>query len=138
MNGFAKVLIAAFLFCSLASAKHPAVIESVKADQDSPLTLDPAAPFWRSARPILLDRNKLGKRESSYRAEVRTRWTENNLYFLFECPFAELFLKPNPSVEQETYELWNWDVAEVFIGSDFDHINRYKEFEVSPQGEWVD
>ncbi|MGH9493974.1 MAG: sugar-binding protein, partial [Candidatus Sulfotelmatobacter sp.] len=35
-------------------------------------------------------------------------------------------------------KLWNWDVAEVFIGSDFDNIRRYKEFEVSPRGEWVD
>jgi hypothetical protein len=29
-------------------------------------------------------------------------------------------------------------VAEVFIGSDFDNIGNYKEFEVSPRGEWVD
>src|SRR2546428_13923682 len=34
--------------------------------------------------------------------------------------------------------MWNWDVAEVFIGSDFKDIKRYKEFELSPQGEWVD
>ena len=38
---------------------------------------------------------------------------------------------------QETNELWNWDVAEVFIGSDFTDI-KHKEFEVSPQGEWAD
>jgi hypothetical protein len=29
-------------------------------------------------------------------------------------------------------------VAEVFIGSDFHDIKRYKEFVVSPQNEWVD
>jgi hypothetical protein len=29
-------------------------------------------------------------------------------------------------------------VAEVFIGSNFQNIKRYKEFEISPQGEWVD
>ena len=34
--------------------------------------------------------------------------------------------------------MWNWDVAETFIGSDFQNIRRYKEFEISPQGEWVD
>jgi hypothetical protein len=34
--------------------------------------------------------------------------------------------------------LWNWDVAEAFIGSDFENIKKYKEFQVSPQGEWVD
>jgi hypothetical protein len=41
-------------------------------------------------------------------------------------------------VQRETYELWNWNVAEVFIGTDFKDINRYKEFEVSPQNEWID
>ena len=29
-------------------------------------------------------------------------------------------------------------MAEVFIGSDFKNIRRYKEFEISPQGEWID
>jgi hypothetical protein len=38
----------------------------------------------------------------------------------------------------ETNELWKWDVAEIFIGADFTDIRRYKEFEISPQGEWVD
>jgi len=33
--------------------------------------------------------------------------------------------EPNPL--QETNELWNWDVAEVFIGSDFTDI-KHKEF----------
>ena len=29
-------------------------------------------------------------------------------------------------------------MAEVFIGADFTDIRRYKEFEISPQGEWID
>jgi hypothetical protein len=60
------------------------------------------------------------------------------LYFLFICPYEQLNLKPDPKTETETNELWKWDVAEAFIGSDFKNIRRYKEFEVSPQGEWVD
>jgi len=47
-------------------------------------------------------------------------------------------LKPNPDTVAETNELWKWDVAELFIGSDFHNIRRYKEFEASPQGEWID
>jgi hypothetical protein len=34
--------------------------------------------------------------------------------------------------------MWQWDVAEVFVCPDGDNIRKYKEFEVSPQGEWVD
>jgi hypothetical protein len=65
-------------------------------------------------------------------------WTRDNLYFLFVCPYCELHLKPDPETTAETNELWRWDVAEVFIGADFEIIRRYKEFEVSPQGEWID
>ena len=47
-------------------------------------------------------------------------------------------MKTDPKLDADTPRLWNWDVAEVFIGSDFEHITRYKELQVSPQGEWVD
>jgi Carbohydrate family 9 binding domain-like len=138
MNGFAKLVFAALLLCLIGAGKTSDVIESSKAERDQPLTVDPASPFWRGAHPVFLEKDKLGKLEPAFRTEVRTRWTDHNLFFLFICPFEELSLKPAPSAQQETNELWNWDVAEVFIGSDFDHIDRYKEFEVSPQGEWVD
>ena len=139
MNGFAKIL---FLLPVIASgmvvpADHE-VVESVKAEQDVPLGLDPASPFWKASRPVFMERDNFGKTVPRYRTEVRTRWTKNNLYFLFICPYEELYLKPSPNTDKETNELWNWDVAEVFIGSDFSNIKRYKEFEMSPQGEWID
>ena len=52
--------------------------------------------------------------------------------------YDELNLKPDPTPSVETPRLWNWDVAEAFIGSGADRMTRYKEFQVSPQGEWVD
>jgi hypothetical protein len=85
-----------------------------------------------------MDADPHGKPDPRYRTEIRTRWTAQNLYFLFACPYEELNLKPNPNPSAETNELWNWDVAEVFIGDDFKDIRRYKEFEISPQGEWID
>jgi hypothetical protein len=57
---------------------------------------------------------------------------------LYACPYEELYLKPSPNVREETNGLWNWDVAELFIGSDFHNIRLYKEFELSPQREWID
>ena len=113
-------------------------IESKWADSDPKLDTNPASSFWRGSALIVMDSNAHGKPDPKYRTEIRTRWTEQNLYFLFVCPYEELHLKPNPSTKSETYELWNWDVAEAFIGSDFKQIRRYKEFEISPHGEWVD
>jgi hypothetical protein len=85
-----------------------------------------------------MEKDNFGKSVPRYRTTVYTRWTKDNLYFLFVCPYEELHLKPSPNTQKETNELWNWDVAEVFLGADFKNIKRYKEFELSPQGEWVD
>lgn len=113
-------------------------MESKRAPADVALSTDPASPFWRDARPVYLEVDIQGRPEPSYRTEVRSRWTGKHLYFLFVCPYKQLYLKPNPDTAHETYELWNWNVAEVFLGSDFKDIRRYKEFEISPQGEWID
>jgi len=138
MNGFASVVLMMLLLSTVPPPPPEAVTECVRADQDLPLTLDPASPFWREARVVTLDRDRFGKTVPGFRTLVRTRWTPKNIYLLFISVYDELHLKPNPTTQKETNELWNWDVAEVFIGSDFNDIQRYKELEVSPQGEWVD
>jgi len=138
MNGFAKNLLLALLLSTAALAAEPALIESLRSKQDLSLSLEPSSKFWSTGSRISMDSDPHGKVVPGYRTEVRTRWTSKNLYFLFVCPYEQLNLKPSPNTLQETNELWNWDVAEVFLGSDFTDIQRYKEFEVSPQGEWVD
>jgi hypothetical protein len=85
-----------------------------------------------------MDKDPYGKVVPAYRTEIRTRWSLKNLYFLLVCPYERLNLRPSPNPHLETNQLWNWDVAEVFLGSDFTNIQRYKEFEVSPQSEWID
>ena len=113
-------------------------INSVRLQGDSALNTNPDSRLWRKAQPIYMESDPQGKPEPAYRTEVRTRWTNRNLYFLFICPYQKLNLKPHPQTSSETNELWNWDVAEVFIGSDFRDIKQYKEFEISPRGEWID
>ena len=49
--------------------------------------------------------------------EVRSRWTLTHLYLLFTCPYDKLNVKPEPVTLAETNKLWEWDVAEVFVGS---------------------
>jgi hypothetical protein len=138
MNGFAKTLLMLLFASNLAVAADQALIASVQANQDVSLDLDPTSQFWRASHPVYMENDTFGKPVPRYRTEVRTRWTKNNIYFLFICPYEQLHLKPSPTSQQETSQLWNWDVAEVFIGSDFKDIQRYKEFEISPQAEWID
>jgi hypothetical protein len=123
---------------SLACADGPGVIESHQAAADFVLTADPDAAPWKGVGGIFMENGPKGEAHPDYRTEVRSRWTKDNAYFLFICPYQQLHLHPNPKTTSETNKLWDWDVAEIFVGSDFEHIRRYKEFELSPQGEWVD
>ena len=111
---------------------------SYRAEADFPLTADPVSQEWKDVRGVAFEHGRYGEQAPGYVTEVRSRWTDNNLYFLFTCHYEDLNLKPGPPADGETYGLWSWDVAEVFIGSDFENIRSYKEFEVSPRGEWVD
>lgn len=113
-------------------------ITSVRAEQDFTLTADPDAAPWKGVRGVWVENDTFGKPVPGHRTEVRSRWTDRYIYFLFVCPYRELHLKPDPQTARDTNRLWEWDVAEVFAGSDFEEIHRYKEFELSPQGEWID
>lgn len=141
-NVSAHILTAAALafaaFLPPARGATANVFSSVRASHDLPLTTDPASEFWSQSQPVELAIDNFGKPQPGERTQVFSRWTPDSLYFLFVCPYNVLSLKPNPQTMTETNRLWNWDVAEVFLGSDFHNIRRYKEFEISPQGEWVD
>jgi hypothetical protein len=135
MNDFLRILLV--IACSSFAFAGDQTVQSTWAESDPRLDTNPTSSFWRGSHPIYMDADAHGKRDPKYRTEIRTRWTKQNLYFLFVCPYEELNLKPNPNTSAETNELWNWDVAEAFIGADFNDIRRYKEFEISPQGEWM-
>ena len=138
MNASAIVCLVLAVFAAPSFAADDKSIESMKADHDVGLTTDAASSFWQGGHAVYAEKDRYGKPLPRYRTEIRSRWTKNNLYFLFICPYDVLYLKPAPDTSTETYQLWDWDVAEVFIGSNFQSIRRYKEFEVSPQGEWID
>jgi len=134
----AVLLLLALLAAGPALAKESNVIVSRRAPADFALTADPAAAAWKGVAGVIADHDRFGAVVSGHRTEIRSRWTPQNLYLLFICPYEELYLHPDPSTSTETNKLWDWDVAEAFIGADFSHIKQYKEFQVSPQGEWVD
>lgn len=138
MNSLARVMFACLLLAAPVLADGPGRIESRRIGKDFPLTADPNARQWKGVRGVAADHGPKGEPVSEHRTEIRSRWTQDNLYVLFICPYRQMHLKPNPSTSTETNKLWDYDVAEIFIGTDFNNIRHYTEFEVSPQGEWVD
>ncbi len=133
-----RAALASLFMMSVGMPHASSQIQSKRALHDVSSDTNPDSPFWRGVAGIIAERDANGDAVSGYRMEVRSRWTRKNLYFLFTCPYVDLNLNPDPKSDVETNGLWNWDVAEVFIGTNFQNIRRYKEFEISPQGEWVD
>jgi hypothetical protein len=132
-----RILLLAFAAAVL-WADGPGIIESRRAASDFTLTADPNAGPWKSAKPVIAENGPKATPTPGHRTEIRSVWTPEYIYFLFVNPYEQLYSKPNPVQDRETNLLWNWDVAEVFVGADFKNIHQYKEFQVSPHGEWVD
>ena len=131
----ALVLLAAF---SAVQTKESSVLSSTFAAGNLRLDTNPNSEIWANAPRVTVDRDYFGNPIPGPPTEFRSRWTKEHLYLLSICPYDELNLKPEPDTAAETPRLWNWDVAEAFIGSGADRMTRYKEFQVSPQSEWVD
>src|SRR4030088_2560938 len=91
------------------AADGPGVILSKYVSDDFPLTADPDASPWKGASPIYAAHGPKGDTTPGHRTEIRSRWSDQNLYFLFICPYEALNLKPNPTVTEETNKLWDWD-----------------------------
>lgn len=119
-----------FLFLSLAPGADP--IRCLHVDGV------PGPSDWDKASRVLLERGPREEAVTLPPTEVRTLWSDTHLYVRFVCPFRSMYLRDKPDPSKETFGLWDYDVTEVFVGADYEHIGRYKEFEVSPQDDWVD
>lgn len=134
-----RLLMSVLLFCTaIVSAQDKPVFLSYYADKAVEPTADPDSPFWKGITGVTIERSVLGPAMPQSRAEVRSRWTNEYVYFLFIGPYQKLTLKPNPDLVNETYRLWEKDCFEVYLGADFQNTNRYREFQMSPQGEFLD
>ena len=133
-----KILLSMLIIAATSLAGGPGVITSYHSKADFPLSADPGARQWKNVKGVFAENGPTGVPVPGHRTEFRSVWTDKNLYFLFLCPYETLYSRPDPSTQVETNKLWEWDVAEVFIGWDFENIHQYKELQVSPHGEWVD
>jgi hypothetical protein len=70
---------------------------------------------------------------------VRARDTGPGALFRPSCISGnKLTVFDTPTVSRERLGLWERDVVEVFVGSDWQNINRYVEYEVAPTNERLD
>lgn len=73
------------------------------------------------------------------RFTARLLWSNTALYVRFEATQAEpLIVSESPDLTKKMRGLWDRDVCEIFIAPDKRERNKYFEFEIAPNGEWVD
>lgn len=99
----------------------------------------PASSAWEQAAPIRFDADWQGENADPERStEARLLWTTTALYIKFVARYRELSVFSDAAPNGRRDRLWDRDVAEVFLQPDPSHLRRYKEFEVSPNGFWID
>lgn len=97
------------------------------------------APEWETAAPASFCADWQGKNADSHRqTTVRVLWTPKTLYLRFECRYRELFVFEDSDANGRRDHLWDRDVAETFLQPDPSRPPYYREFEVSPNGMWID
>jgi alpha-galactosidase len=99
----------------------------------------PTLPSWELATPLRFNTDWQGKNADPEReTEVRLLWTPEFLFVRFHARFRTITVFSDAEVEGRRDQLWDRDVAEVFLQPDPSQHRRYKEFEVSPNGFWID
>jgi hypothetical protein len=136
MSNYWMVFLWLFAFAAWPQTDEVALSRHLAADTD--LNTDPDSTLWKDAPAVLATVSAKGEPSPGHHTEIRSRWTKDNLYLFFICPYQQLYFRPELDTQHETNRLWNYDVAEVFVGADFEKIWQYREFQVSPRGEWVD
>ena len=71
--------------------------------------------------------------------EARLLWSDTALYVRFDASQSEpLVVSEKTNLTTKTIGLWESDVCEIFIAPDASLRNKYFEFEIAPNGEWID
>lgn len=99
----------------------------------------PGSNAWAESSPLRFAHDWKGENADPARStEVRLLWTPDTLFVSFLANYRTITVFPDARENGWRDELWNRDVAEVFLQPDCRAPWRYKEFEVSPNGQWID
>lgn len=94
---------------------------------------------WKRAQPVAFCSDWQEKNPDEQRETVvRVLWSATTLYLRFECRYRELHVFEDSDSNGRRDHLWDRDVAEAFLQPDPTREHYYREFEVSPNGMWID
>ncbi len=97
-------------------------------------------PAWKRASQSVITKYWSGKAAPTGRQfTARLLWSDTALYVRFDASQSEpLVVSEKADVTEKIVGLWDRDVCEIFIAPDASQRNKYFEFEIAPNGEWID
>jgi alpha-galactosidase len=99
----------------------------------------PGHASWSNVPAIRFDRDWQGRNADPQReTEVRLQWSGDALYLRFLARYRSIHVFKDAEPDGRRDQLWERDVAEVFLQPPGSGSRSYKEFEVSPNGFWID
>jgi alpha-galactosidase len=99
----------------------------------------PIEALWELAAPLRFNADWRGRNADPDReTEVRLLWTPDSLFLRFHAKYSVITVFPDAEPHGRRDQLWDRDVVEVFLQPDPSIPRQYKEFEVSPNGSWID
>lgn len=118
---------------------EPNTIFATRISGDLALDARRSAPQWAHAEPIRFSADWQGKNaDPALETEARVLWSPEMLYLRFVCHYRELFAFDDSDPNGRRDHLWDRDVAETFLQPPPAVGKNYKEFEVAPNGMWID
>ncbi len=134
-------LVTQTLMAQADNSRSPATttISALRVAREIPLDARQPAPDWSLSTPITFCADWQGRNPDSARqTEVRVLWTPATIYLRFQCRYRNLFVFDDSDPSGRRDHLWDRDVAEAFLQPDPSRTRFYREFEVSPNGMWID
>ena len=121
--------------CSASSSE----VVATHISHDISLDASHPAPEWQRATPINFCDDWKGQHPDPERqTRVSVLWSDATLFLRFECRYRELNVFKDSDPNGRRDHLWDKDVAEAFLQPDPSRERYYKEFEISPNGMWID
>lgn len=95
---------------------------------------------WKEANEISVGQYWSGETVPQERQfKTRILWSDTAVYVRFEANQHEpLVVSDKPNLLTKTRGLWDRDVCEIFLAPDRAEPRKYFEFEIAPNGEWID
>ena len=96
--------------------------------------------IWNKAKEISVEKYWSGENAPKDRQfKAKLLWSDTAVYVRFEANQNEpLIVSEKPNLKTKTIGLWERDVCEIFLAPDRTEPRRYFEFEIAPNGEWID